>query len=74
MKKFIRMIDWRKFFKLMYVGFAILCILYLISLANGHNTFPTGVWVIPIVSGLWLLLLSVAAVSDYLRYLRKEIE
>lgn len=71
MKKFIKLVDWRKFFKLWGIGTLILCVLYLISLSNESNVFPENLYVVPLVSGLWALMLLLSASSDYMMYLMR---
>jgi len=71
MKKFVRMVDWRKFFNLTYGGFIVLLMLYLVSLAAGRNVFPENVWTVFGVVVAWPMLLMVSTFSEYLMFLSK---
>ena len=71
MKKFIKLVDWRKFFKFWGVGTLILGVLYIISVANGSNVFPENLYIVPFVSGLWAFMLILSASSEYVMYLMR---
>ena len=71
MKKFVRMVDWRKFSNLTYGGFIVLLMLYLVSLATGRNVFPENVWTAFGVVVAWPTLLLVSTFSEYLMFLYK---
>ncbi len=68
MKKLLKSIDWRKFLRYEIYCFLIVTALYAGSLLNGRNTFPEHVSVIPIVMGLWGVMLMLSTISDYMLY------
>jgi hypothetical protein len=49
----------------------VLAALYAGSLLNGRNTFPQHIFMIPVIMGLWGVMMILSAVSDHMIYKSK---
>ena len=76
MKKFFKLIDWKKFFRYELYSFLIIGVLYLASLTRGDNIFPENLYVVFLIPGLFgvMMILKTHSVTLEQKFRKNEKE
>lgn len=65
MKDFLKVINWKKFWKYELIAILIVGVLYLNSLWQGNNIFPENLYVIALIPGLFAFMMILKTVNTY---------